>query len=493
MKVHIINLEPEDDHASTRDKLSWARASKVVLVWPRRGRPLDRRLDLTVVQRHSNRLGLDLGLVTFEPEVIAHAEQLGIPVFDSLEKLPPGAWTEPHVTTIPHRERRPLSELREARDADNGALIELGERGRLIVVGISVMAMIALAITILPRAEIIVDPTGIPMKENLEIWIDPLSASTSNKVLGQTVSAQISGTRRIETSGRVRLPQSAASGEVEFINLTDDDLVIPAGTGLRAGEVRFLTTEEAELEAGEGSSVILPIEAAEPGVSGNVPAGAIDSIEGPLGFLVTASNLEPTRGGGDQVAGAVSAGDMENLRQALEAELLEPAERALVEQLDRGFVLVPGSLRVTEVLDEHYDIGLGEAAESLGLSLTLNIEGLGYSVPLVRDAAEQKILATLPLSRMLIPGSLSLEAVDASADWPSMEVIFEVEGSLAKTVDRDLLRQLVLGNPKEQAAARLERILGLDEAPQIQTSPGWMPWMPFLGMRIDFKWVWESA
>ncbi|MCZ6529051.1 MAG: hypothetical protein O6949_01795, partial [Chloroflexi bacterium] len=204
MKVHIINLEPEDDHASARDKISWARAPKVVLVWPRRGRPLGRRLDLAVVQRHARQLGLELGLVTFDPVVITHAEWLNIPVFDSLEKLPPGTWTEASVTAIPRRERRSLAELREARDPDSS--LQLGERDRWIAVGISILAVVALAISILPSAEIIVVPVGIPIEENLSIWIDPLPPPVSGGVPGQAVSAEISGAKRIDTTGRVRLP-----------------------------------------------------------------------------------------------------------------------------------------------------------------------------------------------------------------------------------------------------------------------------------------------
>ena len=493
MKVHIINLDPEDDHVSARDKISWARSPKVVLVWPRRGRPLDQRLDLAVVQRHASQLGLELGLVTFDPAIIANADRLNIPVFESLERLPAGTWAEKPKTTPAPEQRRPLAELRDARDADRGTLVQLGERGRQIAVGVSIIAVLALAISIFPSAEIILDPTAIPIEQYLSIWIDPLPASSSTKVQGQSVTAEISGTIRGETTGRIRLPQATAAGEVEFINLTDSEISIPAGTGLRAGDVRFLTIESAELDSGEDSSINLAIEAVEPGISGNVAAGAIDSVEGPLGFLVTASNLERTQGGRDQVAGAVSAKDMEILRTDLEAQLLETAENDLATQLDRGYELIPGSLRITQAVDERYDIGLGEAAESLGLALVLKIEGLGYSLPLVREAAEQELLSTLPKNRMLIPGSLSLEAVDALQDWPAMEVLFAVEGALAKTVDRDQLRQSVLGDPKADAAARLERLLGLDQAPLIKTSPSWMPWVPWLGMRIDFKWAWESA
>ena len=493
MKVHVINLDPEDDHVSARDKISWARGSKIVLVWPRRGRPLDSRLDLTVVQRHVSRLGLELGLVTFDPEIIAHAEQLNIPVFGSLEKLSPGTWNEPTESIIPHRERPSLVELREARNAQKGTLVQLGERGRIVAVGVSIVAVLALVISILPSAEIVMDPTNFPIEQNLSIWIDPLPASSSSMIQGQLVSAEITGAMRVETTGRIWLPQATATGELQFVNLTDEEISIPAGTGLRAGEVRFLTSEGAVLESGINSSVVIAIEAAKPGISGNVTIGAINSVEGPLGFLVTASNLGAIQGGRDQVAGAVSVQDMQVARQDLEAELLESAENVLVAELNRGYQLIPESIRVTEVVEERFDIELDEAAESLGLTLVLKIEGLGYSVPLVRQAAEQELLSALPTNRILIPGSLSLKAVDALADWPSMEVLFAVEGAVANTADKDLLRRSVLGDPKTQAASRLEQLLELKQAPMIRTSPTWMPWVPWLGMRIEFKWAWENA
>jgi len=490
VKVHIINLDPEDDHASARDKLSRARAPQVVLVWPRRGRPLDRRLDLVLVQRHAGRLGLELGLVTFDPQVIVIAEELKIPVFDSLEKLPSGSWTEPRPAAMLRRELPSLADLRDARDPDN--FLQLGQRSRWIPVGISVAAVLAIVLSVLPSAEIVLDPVDIPLEQKLPIWIDPSPSSASSRVPGQTVSTEISGNQRIDTTGRVRLPQATASGEVEINNLTGEELTVPAGTGLRAGEIRFLTSEEILLAAADESSAILAIQAVESGRAGNVAAGAIQSVEGPLGFLVTVNNPEPTRGGLDQVVAAVGSGDAGELRRLLEMELVQAAESTLLAQLERGFELVPGSVRIRELIDERYDVGVGGAAESLGLSMTLTVEGLGYSVPLAREVAEQEILSVLPKNRMLVPGSLTLEAIESSSDWPAIEVIFAVQGSLARTFDLDKLRGAVLGEPKPQAAAQLENLIELDQSPRIVTSPSWMPWLPWLGMRIEMKWAWES-
>ena len=84
MKIQIIQLEPEDDHSSARDKLSQVKAPSALLVWPRRGRPLARRLDLELIARHARRRGIALGLVVFDPEIRALAARLGLGVFDSL-------------------------------------------------------------------------------------------------------------------------------------------------------------------------------------------------------------------------------------------------------------------------------------------------------------------------------------------------------------------------------------------------------------------------
>ena len=92
MKLQLIHLDPEDDQISAREKLSWARASRAVLVWPRRGRVLTRRLDLVLLQRQAQRQAVELGLVTYDPTVLQLAQELGIPTFESPDHLPEAGW-----------------------------------------------------------------------------------------------------------------------------------------------------------------------------------------------------------------------------------------------------------------------------------------------------------------------------------------------------------------------------------------------------------------
>src|SRR5262247_2540042 len=83
MKTQIITLESHDDLISVRDRMSWAKTPRILLVWPKFEKVTLRQVDLKILQRHAATLGAQLGLVTRTRQVRADAEALGIPVFES--------------------------------------------------------------------------------------------------------------------------------------------------------------------------------------------------------------------------------------------------------------------------------------------------------------------------------------------------------------------------------------------------------------------------
>src|SRR3990172_7820961 len=83
MKTQIITLESHDDLISVRDRLSWAKTPRILLVWPKYEQVTLRVLDLKILQRHADSFGAQLGLVTRRTNVRRDAESLGIPVFES--------------------------------------------------------------------------------------------------------------------------------------------------------------------------------------------------------------------------------------------------------------------------------------------------------------------------------------------------------------------------------------------------------------------------
>jgi len=60
VKTQIITLETHDDLISVRDRLSWAKTPRVLIVWPKYAKVALRFVDLKVLQRHAESLGSQL-------------------------------------------------------------------------------------------------------------------------------------------------------------------------------------------------------------------------------------------------------------------------------------------------------------------------------------------------------------------------------------------------------------------------------------------------
>ena len=311
MKVQIIRLDPHDDRSSARDKLGWAQASRVVLVWPDQGRVLTRELDLVLLDRRARALGSQLGLVTQDPEVRENAQALGIPVFDSAEELPDSGWQQAGKRPIrPLLIRRPLAPLLEpARPPEQSAFRRAflpGKVARLLFGGLAGLALLALAATVLPSAEIRLAPRSRPQQAELRIVLDrdTNTPQPDGRIPALPLSTRLQGEIRLPATGQVAVPEEPARGTVEFANLTWDEVIVPEGTGVRdsTGELaRFLTVEEVSLPAERGATASVEVVAATPGSAGNLPPGAIDAIEGPLGLQVSVTNPEATSGGNDEM------------------------------------------------------------------------------------------------------------------------------------------------------------------------------------------------
>src|SRR5574339_1146133 len=114
MKTQILALESHDDLISVRDRLSWAKTSRILLIWPK-GEPVDLRpLDLRVLQRHADSLGAQLAIVTRGDKIRRQAEALGLPVFESSAAAQREAWPA-HPERVQRVPRPPRRDLRQRR------------------------------------------------------------------------------------------------------------------------------------------------------------------------------------------------------------------------------------------------------------------------------------------------------------------------------------------------------------------------------------------
>ncbi len=171
MKTQVIQLEPHDDIISARDKMGWGQTQRVVLVWPHRSQILTRQLDIQLLHRHSRQLGVQIALVSRNPDVRFFAHELGIPVFSTVHKAQTQRWRKVR------RGRERVTPLPAADPADNGnepvleRLNDLKARARpptpgwlrrpyirLGIFAVGVLAILAIAFVLVPSARINLSP-----------------------------------------------------------------------------------------------------------------------------------------------------------------------------------------------------------------------------------------------------------------------------------------------------------------------------------------------
>lgn len=494
MKTQIITLESHDDLISVRDRLSWAKTPRILLVWPRYEKVALRPLDLKVLQRHAETLGAQLGLVTRQRWVRREAQALGIPVFDSAAAAQRDPWParrtrrfQPHFKP-PRRDLR--LRLQESRPQE--ARWRSLPLVRLITFGVGVLAVLTVAALFVPRATLVVYP-----QEQQQSLILPLMAgeSPSSSILSGNVPAYertliVSGSQTLPVSGSVAVPVSKARGVARFRNLTQSEVFIPAGTVVATvtePTERFVTLHDATLSAGVGQIVEIPIEALAAGTAGNVEAGAIQAVEGTLGLSVAVTNMDATTGGRErQVRGAREA-DRQKLREMLTQRLLQQAKEELRATLGENDLLLPGTLRIANVLEETFDPPADQPADSLTLTLRLECAARVVLAQDVEPLVRLSLDAARPAGYLPDTASLTFRPMGSVITDSQGVTRWRVEANrrLLRQVDPAQVFHLVRGRWPETAQSQLMASFPLRQPPEIHLSPSWWPWLPLLPFRLE--------
>ena len=373
MKTQIITLESHDDLISVRDKLSWAKTPRILLVWPKYEKVTLRVLDLKVLQRHANSLGAQLGLVTRRANVRRDAESLGIPVFISTTVAQRNLWPDsaPRSRRIPKAPRRNLRKIRD-RIYEKEAPWRTSLLGRVLAFTVGVIAVLAIAGLFAPRAAL----TLYPEAQTQSVVI-PVSASESNKSISVTgqiparaLSVIVNADQSLAITNEISVPKSKSKGVARFTNLSQAEVDLPAGTVVASeSSIRFATLNDTRLPTGIDQFVDVPIEALEAGTQGNVPADTITIVEGPLGLFISVTNPNATKGGANsQLIGATDE-DRAKLRKVVMDNLRRDAETKLRAQIAPADILLMDTFEVTEIIEEKFTPPAGQPGKTLDLNM----------------------------------------------------------------------------------------------------------------------------
>jgi len=489
MKTQIITLESHDDLISVRDRMSWAKTPRILLVWPKFEKVTLRQVDLKILQRHAAALGAQVGLVTRARRVRADAEGLGIPVFESTGEAQRVAW--PKVRQRKWRRKFPGRTLREKRE--QASVKEETWRSypmtRIVAFSLGVLSVLFIVALFIPRAEVTLQPVTKTQSLSLTVSASPAleAVSITGSIPVREKRVVVDGVQTITVTGEGVLPQSKARGEVGFRNLTSQEVTIPAGTVVSVGNVRFVTTQDAEVAAGVGKTALVPILAAEGGQAGNVEAEAINTIEGRLGLSLSVSNPEPLTGGRELPSLQASEEDRTRAKKLLMVTLKEAAREKFLDELNAEDLLFEETLEVAQILSEKYDPPLGAAGTRLTVSMQVEFAARYASASDLTELATLALNASLPSgfrtasdAVTVTPLSNPFPTEDGSLRWN-----IRAERKITQVFDPVFVTQLVQGLGVNRAQANLNEILPPESEPLLRLSPSWWRWVPLLPIRIE--------
>jgi hypothetical protein len=492
MKTQIIELDIHDDVTSVRDKMSWTKAERILLVFPPRSRILPRPLDLLLLQRHAASLGADLAIVSQDNDKRRSAEELAIPAFARVESAKRKSWVREKASQKPvRREEHPdLHQLRTETFHREPAWHSYFwfRFGFFTLAVLSILVVLSLFI---PSATILLKPASGLQSLTLTIHAsrEVTSVSLAGTLPALLSSLTVEQSKTAQATGTVGVPDARASGLATFRNLTSTQVSIPTGTVIRTQSnpsVRFATTTDVVVAAGIDKTLDVPIQAVEAGTTGNLPADALVSFEGELGTRLAVTNSSPTKGGSDKSAPIQTTADRSNLREVLMSEILGQCGTNFHQTFTQGDVYFPDTLVVSQILSETFFPAADQSGDTLSLTLRVQCQA---------QYATRKDLDTLAKMALdaSLPGGYSPSSTELT-ESPTSSPITDAGGvtSWAMQVQRRLQARLnplmviqsSAGRKPVDAIGQLKKSLALDEAPVIHINPYWWPWMPLIPLRI---------
>lgn len=510
----LLYLEPDDEITSVIRRLRGADVGRVVLVAPGRSRATSSVVALRLLARAAAESGRSVALVA-DASTRALAGEAGVAAFASVADAtsPTPSPAEPvtltrapiHVVrgagatrSQPAKPPPPTNGLDETMavhlppPATRGAGRRRPRAPRLprwpwLVVPL-IVALVAGA-ALLPGATVRITPKTVA--------VGPRSIPVSVDVAGNT-TGDLESTKQGTATGE-RLEQIAATGTVTFINWSLVAVEIPQGTRVSVGGTTAFSTLKRfvvqrgrfngkEIQPGQGSVAVVAV---EPGVGGNVAAGAIDTVDsdGVRAFLRGSpdnpnrlvTNTNPTAGGLETSHTVIDQKDIDAVMTAIEADLQQQLADALGGERDRLYVGPPPS-EVANVEVPQELVGTEDQA-TFKLRGTLSFDRAYASRAVAEETASSAFL-TLDLAQpgtAIVPKSTVVQLATPTLAGDQVQVLASVIAQAATQIDEAKVRNRIAGMTVEEARTELASLGEIT----VDLWPSWVDRLPLLTFRID--------
>lgn len=505
--IEFVQIESGEDATSVRDRLSFLRGQRVLLIWPEEGTALTRKLDLVLIQREAMRRAIRLALVTHDPQVIEQARELDISTFETIGASQRGRWKRGRGKVFANRFQKPKDEP-EAEDLMPVASrvrvkpsLPIPTFGRILILMVLLGALGAVAFIVMPSATVTLQLANERITASVEITasLQAQDVDIENGIIpARVMPIEISDRGERPVTGQIDQPDTRATGTVTFINLTADPIEIPAGTVISTtigDPVRFRTVLPITLPGGIDQRVDVLAEAlaSAAGPIGNVESGLVNRVEADWADRVNVVNLSPMTGGEDRSLPAVTERDRELLLNGLRQQLQARARAEMEQHLAPSEFVIEETVGISVERPDwmEFSADVGDTVSTLSLNMKAVVEAVVIDQQQGHRIAFAALSRLIPRGRVLDPNSILYTLGPITEVDDDGNVKFSIEGSavVAGQVNTIQLAERLAGRSMDDALLLLTNTVDLQPgtSPQIVLSPDWFGRMPLLPVRITVR------
>jgi hypothetical protein len=469
--------------------MTWAKSTRILLVLPKKGNILESKLDLVMLDRQANDLGSQIALVTDDEIITGNADQLKIPVFETIKEAQRQNWKTARKRKTYTSRKKGL----DPRTFNPGQFRSIDLNGkqnswvRVGIFGVGVISLLILLFFLFPSAEIILYPEKRNQELQFNLIPDPkIQESIINgRVPTKRVKVTVVQNKTGKSTGSILVGDVPSTGILTVSNLTDKEVTIPEGTifmTLVEPVKRYKSTRPIKLAGVIGKKGQVPIQALIPGVIGNSGRGTIHGVEGEIGLSVEVINYEDLQNGSDRLNPTPTEADVQKIKLALKSEMDEIALKDLQKESGKGFKVFPESIRLERIIEENQDPHAGVPSDNFQIEMKAEYSGLVVDEKDIQDVAEKIMDASLPEGFHPESGEIIVKDINSNKTEGNLKI--QVERILAADIFPDDIAQLAAGQKVDQVMKVLPKIVKLAQPPRIEIKPFSFGLMPFLAFRI---------
>jgi hypothetical protein len=343
--------------------------------------------------------------------------------------------------------------------------------------------------------------------------------SQQNAIPSQVLTYTASATGQGIATGLVKQGNQIATGTVTFSNKGSQSLDIPTGTVLStsgAVPVQFVTVADVYVPPDQNNNnipSIAPVQAQQPGDSGNVAASSISIIPpdslikiahnnriSSTSLNLTVTNPDPTTGGGASNVKAVTSNDVNTLSLALQKQVQNEINAWMTKVKHQGNEVgtpVPNVLASPTPLPQEKMITTPKVGQPAPGGKFTDVLSVKVSVLVIRNAAIQTAGRVQLMAKALhmnppavlatqLPVAVKVTKSTPSQDGTSLSITVDATGHVVQQVPAQQISQQLTGKSIDQAKSFVNSQAGIKGVvyTNIVYFPPFPGFMPFRAEQI---------